>query len=264
MTIALAMVLLIGAPNATPPARWTEVAAPDEAQLRCAGRSPDVWAVQLERGKIGVVRARWGEPPPRALRNRGDLGIWPLRWARLSDGLIVIANKGEWGGWARWYSSDGKKTVALGDSLPYDLLRVDASTVVIAGQRSFTDGKGYVQWIRVERNGAWSKQHEVIVDSPVVAVAPWREGLLLMTLTGLRFAKPPEDEPSLVSDALLHLVPNSMVVVGDEIWVGAGRYVVALEAEAGSGAAAARTRWFVRRGCETPMWDSAGLCVCVH
>ena len=188
---------------------------------QCANYSRDAWRVSATDGALRATQEHDTAPTPtlpphfvptKAMRGR-------LVSARVSDGWLIGADAGEWGGGLWWTDPGGLNAKQLLTRNVHAIFARGQETLVLTGVAHMGIDEG-AAW--AYRDGGAMLRVADLGSSPgAFAVAPGREVLIVTNKGVLRLTTANAVEPLLSNDSLSGLYPESLALgTGGEIFVG--------------------------------------------
>ena len=219
--------------------RWIVVEAPRRDSDAWSVANDDfhhTWAVSIRDGKPRVELAEeWPTPAPLPFEIEPGDGLYGRRYAtRVSDGWIVGFNKGEFGGWLWWFSSDGKSRERIAkDVRTRAFVETKQGLLVVEGLAHGLRSRGRI--LRLARNpeGRWKAEDVIDLKDAPEAVVKTADGSLLVATHGrLLKVDPASRKVNVLLDEAFwaSLYPDSMVVAPDgRIYIGMRHGVARVE-----------------------------------
>jgi len=216
------------------------IPAVDSLDRACAERSMKSWQVSVANERLvilpydGLALDPLPLPIPLDLLGSTKASEYVSRRhrhvMRASDGWLVGLDAGEWGGALLWLSADGTGGRRLVNGLVRGLIDAQGKTLAVVGTlwSSETDGKGQVLHIRRNADGIWRAEPFAELPEFPMAVGVVGESVLILGLKTLFQVDTDGRVLALHQHTFGSLYPNSLLALGDRIYVGMRHFVVEL------------------------------------
>ncbi|WP_158828777.1 hypothetical protein [Mucilaginibacter lacusdianchii] len=248
------------------------------ALLSCKSRAHDVWAEGWESYPIPETRDEVAEyaasnkalqvylkhdsvlvraqpkvnkqPLPFEINIANNDDAWQFGGDRavtaVNNGYLVGFNRGEWGGHLYWFSKDGKQHYKISDHQVVQFIQNGGNLYAIEGLVHGGSSEGSMIIINQEKD-KWRAQTFVKLPyAPVAAAVNRHQNFIIATSSSLVQVNQQAKVRTLAVNRLLRYMPpaNSLVIKGDEVYVGMVKGVFRYDLQAG------KQEWLMNDGLQ--------------
>lgn len=147
---------------------------------------------------------------------------------KVYNGYLVGINKGEWGGYLRWYSPEGDSSYTITGGKVNQIFTFNSKIFVAEGIPAY--GSDYI-WEMNDSAGYWKIGREIKLPSSPFLALNYNERMIIITNNDIFFFDGSDDLDFIKKNGFWDtLYPQSAIVLNDDLYVGmrAGVYKINL------------------------------------